>query len=96
MTHFEVQLELPWLRVTSPTYEENPNGVSLGVNRRMYREFKDLEMFIEEDPEIRGWLIDTELENIKMIRLLTRLGGKPYKIDLSNNHIWFYKLLGGG
>jgi hypothetical protein len=94
MNHWKIVNEIAgWLQVECPTYQANEGKkVPLSINRQIYREWKEIENLIVKN-NIKGWIANTEIDNWPMIRIITRVGAKPYRIDIINKLIWFNKLL---
>jgi len=94
MKHLEVKYSDAWAVITSPTFMKHKAGEKLpySVYKEMLKEFRGLEERLRKDG-CYGWLMSTELDNTKMRRLITRLGGFMYRIDSKNNLAWFFKIL---
>ena len=80
-----------WAHIFCPTtHEYRVNG--FGDMRAIYRELKSLESDLKE-LDFKGWVLWTDLTNVHMMKILTKLGSFPYGIDLKKETIWFKKEL---
>jgi len=61
------------------------------IKREILTELKEIEKYIKSKNNLRGWVCSTHIEKPNIIRLLTKLGGKPFRVDLLSNFIWFLK-----
>ena len=78
-----------WATIFCPTtHEYRVNGFS--DMRAIYRELKKLEVILKE-LEFRGWVLWTQLANVRMMKILTKLESVPYEIDVKQEIIWFKK-----
>jgi len=82
---------LGWMDIGCPIIDDEKGSESFGIRRKVYKEFKELEEYLKGAVGIIGWVMWTYLENAHIMRFLTKLGGKPYGIDLKENKLWFCK-----
>ena len=80
-----------WANIFCPTLtEDRVNG--FGDMRAILRELKSLEIDLRK-LGFRGWVLWTELKNIHIIKILTKLKSFPYGINIKRETIWFRKEL---
>ena len=93
MKHLEVRYDKDWAVIYSPTFMKYKPEEKLpySLYKDMLIEFRRLERKLKKEGYM-GWLMNTEDSNVKMKRLITRLGGKFYTKD-ADKYAWFFKLL---
>jgi len=80
-----------WANIFCPTtHEYRVNG--FGDMRAIYRELKSLELDLKK-LGFKGWVLWTQLANMHMMKILTKLKSLPYFIDVKRETIWFKKEL---
>jgi NADH:ubiquinone oxidoreductase subunit len=76
-----------WVQLNSPAMSRGLS--SFREKRVVFNEFKTIESLIPDN--YNGWIAYTKTDNPHMMRIFTKLGAKPYRIDLEYNNIWFVK-----
>ena len=82
-----------WIEIGCPMIDDKEGSESLGIKRKIYKEFKELEGTLNGFIGIIGWVAWTYLENAHIMRFFAKVGAKPYGIDLKENKLWFFKEL---
>lgn len=66
---------------------------SFKIKREIYEEFKELELKLSS--KYKMIYCHTRIKYPNVIRMLAKLGTRPFSIDLKEDIIWFVKDLGG-
>lgn len=80
-----------WMEIGCPIIDDKEGSKPLGIKRKIYSEFKQLEKYLKEAVGVIGWVAWTHLENAHIMRFFAKVGAKPYNIDLKENKLWFFK-----
>lgn len=73
----------------------NPEMTKLpfSVQKEILKGFKALEKCLLIHPNIIGWVSWTKLKHQHMMVFFTKVGARPYYIDIKLKTIWFRKVL---
>ena len=58
--------------------------------RKFYRLFLTIENKLRSDGYL-GWAAYTKLDNPRVMRILSKVGAQPYRINLEYDSIWFFR-----
>ena len=88
--HWKVNETAPYLWIYCPIMDGKIG--SFKVKREIYKELKELEDNIKSNT-LLGWMANTDLEHAHIMKFFTKIGAKPFEINLKDEKIWFYKNL---
>ena len=82
--------------IESPTFQKVGAGNKTPISdmKELVEEGYEMERIVKAIG-LKGWMVNTEYDNWPMIRFFDSWGGIPYKIDIKNKLIWFFKMIGG-
>lgn len=63
------------------------------TKREIVVEIKKIEAAIRQSSAVKGWLGYTALKNDHIMRMYTKLGAEPYRVDLKDDNLWFRREL---
>jgi hypothetical protein len=89
LKYWEFEKEKEGVHLFCPVLED---GVKIGVFRSVVKELRKLESILSAEYDTA--LIYTKIEFGAIIRMLTKIGYKPYYINLEYDSIWFKKQIG--
>lgn len=100
MNHWEIiEFYQDYAHITSPTMASNDPELfkSFSARKALRKGLKDLENIIHNDSR-HGWVSWTLTSRPHIIRLFTKVGAKPFQINLKSDDeghvIWFKKTIG--
>jgi len=74
-----------WLYISSPIMEAE---LPFNIKRSLVKEFKNIENIIKSK-KLKGWICYTSIFNLHIMKMFTKVGAIPYKIEQDN--LWFKK-----
>ena len=84
--HWEVRTQKGYAFLCCPSMERI---LTFGQKRQVYKELFSLEKMLEDGYSC--WIGYTDITNVHIIRMYSKIGCKPFHYSLEYNILWFKK-----